>query len=184
MFNWKEYEEIYKLEKEKAFKWLHGEYAKLKAGVANPNILDSVRVHAYGEMMQINQVANISLPDPRSLVIKPYDKSIIKDIAAGINAANLGLNPQVDADLIRIVFPTPTEDSRKELAKKAKSISEELKVKIRLIRQDLQDKFKKEEGVLEDDKKHFQNELDNLTKKINQEIDQLYNDKQKEIMKI
>ncbi len=184
MFDWKKYESLFNEEKQKAFSWLNSEYAKLQVGRANPNILDSVRVEAYGEMMQINQVANISVPEPRSLVIKPYDKSILKDIATGINAANLGLNPQVDADLIRINFPAPTEDSRKQLAKKAKTLVEDLKVKVRLIRQELQDQFKKEENLLEDDKKHFQTELDAYTKKVNAEADEVYANKEKEIMKI
>ena len=184
MFDWKKYEQLYNEQKDKVLVWTNSEFNKLQTGRASPAFLDSVKVEAYGDLMPINQIANINIPEPRSIVIKPYDKSTLKDIAAAINAANLGVNPQVDADLIRINFPAPTEESRKNLVKKAKEITEQTKVKIRLIRQEMQDLFKKEENVVDDDKKHFQNELDALTKKINGSIDELFSNKEKEIMKI
>ena len=184
MFDWKTYETEFELLSEKPFQWMADEFSKLKIGRASPAFLNNVLVKAYGELMPINQVANMSVPDARTLVIKPYDRSTIKDIAASINAANLGINPQIDADIIRISFPIPTEDERKKLVKKAKEIAEETKVKVRKIRQELADKFKKEPTVVEDDKKYFQTQLDELTKKYNRMIEERFAKDEIEIMKI
>ncbi|MCV3753905.1 ribosome recycling factor [Ureaplasma zalophigenitalium] len=171
-------------EKESVFKWMHNEFAKLRTGRATPAILDGILVDYYGTPTPINQLANISVVDARSLMIKPYDKNSIKDINTAINAANIGINPLVDADVIRLNFPAPTEDLRKELAKKAKQVSEEAKVKVRKIRQNLQDEFKKDVTALEDDKKFFQTKLDELTKKVNKEIEELLANKEKDILTI
>lgn len=180
--------DIYKKQFESDFEaindWLLTEFSKLRIGKANPAILDDILVHAYDDKMPINQLANLSIPDPRTLVIKPYDKNTLKDIAAAINAANIGINPQVEADVIRLIFKAPTEDDRKLLVKKAKSISEDAKIKIRRSRQNLQDEFKKDPNVLEDDKKYFQNELDTITKNFNKKIDEELIKREKEIMTI
>lgn len=179
---------IYKQQFESDFEaineWLLSEFAKLRIGKANPAILDDILVHAYDDKMPINQLANLSIPDPRTLVIKPYDKSTLKDIAAAINAANIGINPQVDADVIRLTFKAPTEDDRKLLAKKAKSLAEDAKIKVRRSRQNLQDEFKKDANALEDDKKYFQNELDSITKNFNKKIEEELAKREKEIMTI
>lgn len=184
MFDWKKYENDFLSEVQEPIEWLSSEFAKLRVGRASPLFLDDVKVEAYGEHMQINQVANISVPDPRTLIIKPYDKANLKIIAGAINSANLGVNPQVDADLIRITFSAPTEEARKNMVKKAKGLVEETKVKIRRIRQDLNDFFKKEANLVDDDKKYFQTQLDNLTKQQNQKIDELFAKAEIEIMKI
>lgn len=179
---------IYKQQFESDFdsinEWLLSEFAKLRIGKANPAILDDILVHAYDDKMPINQLANLSIPDPRTLVIKPYDKSTLKDIAAAINAANIGINPQVDADVIRLTFKAPTEDDRKLLVKKAKSLAEDAKIKVRRSRQNLQDEFKKDANALEDDKKYFQNELDSITKNFNKKIEEELAKREKEIMTI
>lgn len=184
MFDWKKYQELFVLEFDKTFNWMNSEFSKLQSGRANPNLFSDLKVSAYGEFTPLNQLANIAIPEPRTLTIKAYDRSILKDIMTAINAANLGLNPQLDADLIRINFPAPTEETRKNLVKKAKQIVEDAKVKVRLIRQNLQDNFKKEPDVLEDDKKHFQTELDKITKEYNSKLENAFANKEKDIMTI
>lgn len=180
--------DIYKKQFENDFysinEWMLSEFAKLRIGKASPAILDDILVHAYDDKMPINQLANLSIPDPRTLVIKPYDKSTLKDIAAAINAANIGINPQVDADVIRLTFKAPTEEDRKVLVKKAKSLAEEAKIRVRRSRQNLQDEFKKDLSALEDDKKYFQNELDLITKSFNKKIEEELAKREKEIMTI
>ncbi|WP_208895084.1 ribosome recycling factor [Ureaplasma diversum] len=182
--DFKPYEKMINSEVEHVYTWIHNEFIKLRTGRASPAILDGLVVDYYGEKTPINQLANISLPEPRVLLIKPYDRSSIKDVAAAINESNLGINPQVDADVIRLTFQAPTEDIRKGLVKKAKAIAEDAKIKVRRIRQDAQDKFKKEVGLVEDDKKYFQTELDNLTKEINKHIESLLANKEKDILTI
>lgn len=184
MINFKTYEAAFNELTAPIFSWMQHEFSKLRVGRASPAILDGILVSAYGEEMPINQIANISIPEARVLIIKPYDKSTLKDIAGAINAANLGVNPQVDADLIRITFAAPTEQTRKDLVKKAKAISEEAKVKIRRARQDIQDLFKKDPDVVDDDKKYFQTELDNITKLANKQIEDAFAIREKEIMTI
>ncbi|GAA5414712.1 ribosome recycling factor [Ureaplasma ceti] len=184
MINWKDYESAFNTEVEPIIEWMQHEFGKLRMGRATPAILDGILVEAYGEEMPIIQVANISIPDARTLIIKPYDKSILKDLAGAINGANLGVNPQVDADLIRITFAAPTEAARKDLVKKAKSISEDAKVKVRRARQDIQDLFKKDATAVEDDKKYFQTQLDTMTKAINKDIEEALAKREKEIMTI
>lgn len=182
--DFKVYEKEIREESKTIFNWLHNEFVKLRTGRATPAILDGILVDYYGEPTPINQLANISVPEPRVLAIKPYDRQSVKDVAAAINASNIGINPQVDADIIRLTFAAPTEEIRKGLVKKAKQLGEDAKVRIRHIRQEAQDKFKKEPNVLEDDKKFFQTELDNLTKEINKEIEAKVLEKEKDIMTI
>ena len=169
---------------EKSIESFKHELSSVRTGRANPTMLDRVRVNYWGEMTPLNQTASISVAEGRQLVIKPYDKSTLKDIAAAINAANIGINPQVDADVIRLTFKAPTEDDRKLLVKKAKSLAEDAKIKIRRSRQELQDEFKKDPNALEDDKKYFQNELDVITKNLNKKIDEELVKREKEIMTI
>lgn len=182
--DFKIYEKKIRAEVEQVYTWMHNEFVKLRTGRASPAILDGILVDYYGSPTPINQMANISVPEPRVLKIKPFDKESLKDIVTGINAANIGVNPQVDADSIRLTFAAPTEEIRKDLVKKAKQFGEEAKIRVRRIRQDAQDLFKKEANTLEDDKKFFQTELDNLTKEINKEIESLVATKEKEIMTV
>ncbi|MDE5651669.1 MAG: ribosome recycling factor [Ureaplasma sp.] len=178
----------YKLKFEDKFdsiiNWMTTEFNKIRIGRATPAILDGILVDAYDEKMNFNQIANISVADARTLVIKPYDRSLLKNITTALSASNLGINPQVDADSIRLSFPSPTEDMRKELVKKAKSIAENAKVDVRRLRQSLQDDFKKDANALEDDKKYFNDELDIITKKANQKIEELFSTREKEILTI
>ncbi|MCV3743639.1 ribosome recycling factor [Ureaplasma sp. ES3154-GEN] len=182
--DFKIYENKMNSEKDHVLKWMQSEFAKLRTGRATPGVLDGILADYYGSPTPINQMANINVMDARTLVIKPYDKSTIKNINTAINASNLGINPLVDADVIRLTFPAPTEELRKDLVKKAKQISEDTKVKVRKIRQNLQDEFKKDTSALEDDKKFFQTKLDELTKKVNKEIEDLFANKEKDILTI
>ncbi len=184
MINFKIYKEKFDNDFNSVQLWLTNEFSKLKVGKANPNILNDILVNAYDDKLTINSLANLSVPDPRTLIIKPYDKSTLKNILTAINASNLGLNPQLDADLIRIVFRAPTEEDRKLMVKKASKLCEDAKIRVRKIRQNLQDDFKKDSSVLEDDKKYFQSELDNLTKEYNKKIEDLFAISKKEIMTI
>lgn len=181
---WKVFEDNFSEKAKNVINWLEEEFAKLRTGRVLPSALDHLKVEAYGELQPIKNIANISSPEPRVLIIKAYDPSIYKDIAAAINAdATLGVNPQIDADKIRLSFPALTEDMRKDIVKKAKAISEDAKIKIRKIRQAIQDEYKKIE-LSEDDKKYFNSELDKITKQHNEKIETLLNNKTKDIMSI
>lgn len=184
MIDWKKYENIFHEQTKPVLEWMHHEFNKIRVGRANPTILDDILVEAYDDKTKINQIANISVPEPRILVIKPYDRSLLKNISAAISAANIGIHPQTDSDLVRLTFPAPTEDSRKECLKKVKLIAEEAKVGIRKVRQHLQDEFKKDTEAVEDDKKYFQEKLDTITKEINKVIDKDLEVRDKEIMTI
>lgn len=184
MFDWKKYEIKFNEELNLILEWMNGEFNKVRVGRANPAILDDIIVEAYDDKMKINQIANISIPESRILIIKPYDRSLVKNIGNAIAVANIGINPQIDSDLVRLTFPAPTEESRKECTKKTKLIAEETKVKIRKLRQKLQDIFKNEVDSLEDDKKYFQNQLDDVTKQANKKIDLALEVRNKEIMTI
>lgn len=182
--NWKIYEEKMNEHAKGIYKQLHAEYSRLRTGKPNPKMFDDIHLDYYGTATAIAHVANISSPDPRTIVIKPYERSILKDIASTINNSGLNLNPQVDADLIRITFPQMTEETRKQTVKEAKAITEEAKVRVRKARQHVQDDFKKETETQEDDKKYFQTELDRVTKDINAKIDNMFKEKEAEILKI
>lgn len=184
MINWDQYANEFNTKVEPVLEWMHVEFNKIRVGRANPTILNDIFVEAYDEKTHINQIANINTPEPRILTIKPYDRSLLKNLASAISAANIGINPQVDGDLVRLTFPAPTEESRKECLKKVKLIAEEAKVGVRKIRQDLQDEFKKDPDAVEDDKKYFQTELDNLTREINKKIDLAVDERNEEIMTI
>lgn len=184
MINWNNYDNEFNSRIIPILEWMHVEFNKIRVGRANPTILNDIFVDAYDEKIHINQIANINTPEPRILTIKPYDRALLKNLASSISAANIGIHPQVDGDLIRLTFPAPTEESRKECLKKVKQIAEEAKVKVRKIRQDIQDEFKKDPIAVEDDKKYFQTELDNLTREINKKIDLATEERNEEIMTI
>ncbi len=181
---WKNYEEKFDEKIASAIEWLANEFTKLRTGRVTATVLEHVKVESYGELVPLQNVANISAPEARTLIVKPYDMSTIKDIAAGINQANIGVNPQVDADKIRLNFPPLTEDMRKDLVKKAKVLAEDTKVKIRKVRQDIQDMYKKDAELTDDQKKSYATNLDNVTKKYNTKIDEMLEVKTKDIMVI
>ena len=155
----------------------------IRAGRANPAMLDSVKVNYYGTDTPLNQVANISVPEARKLQIKPYDKSCLSDIEKAIYEADLGLTPNNTGEVIFISIPELTEDRRRELVKQAKAMSEEAKIALRNIRQDANNDIKRLE-LNEDEEKYGQNEVQELINKYNKQVEDIAAEKEKELMTI
>ena len=165
---------------------LESNLRQIRTGRASGQMLERVQVEYYGAMTPINQIAQISVVEGTQLVVKPYDRSIVKGIAHAIQAANLGLNPQAEADVIRIQVPQLTEDRRKELAKDAHKYSEEAKIAIRNVRRDANDAFKKlaKQDVSEDEIKELEEKIQKSTDKYIKEVDAAVDAKSKEIMTV
>ena len=166
---------------------LTAQLATLRAGRANASVLDQIQVDYYGSPTPIQQVASIATPDPRTLLIQPWDGSVLKSIEKAILASELGINPQNDGRQIRLVFPPLTEERRKELAKQTKKYAEESKVAIRNIRRDAVEKFKamkKKSEITEDDLKDLEEDMQKLTDKRCKEIDDLTAKKEAELMAV
>ena len=162
-------------------------FASVRAGRANAGVLDRITVEYYGTPTPLNQVAAISSPDPRTLVIQPWDGSLLKAIEKAIQTSDLGINPQNDGRVIRLAFPQLTEERRRELAKQVKKYGEEGKVAVRNIRRDAMDEIKKKTKkaeLTEDDQKNLEKELQDLTDKRCKEIDELTAKKDKELMAV
>jgi len=168
---------------EKAIESLEGRFKTVRTGRANPSSLDPVMVNYYGSMTPLRQLANVSVPEARQLLIKPFDRSCLAAIEKGIYEANLGYTPNNDGESIRIVIPPLTEERRRELVKQVKTISEEGKVSIRNIRRDGLDMVKKTE-VSEDVKKNLENEIQDLVNEYNKIIDIKLKEKEEELLKI
>ena len=163
------------------------DFASVRAGRANAAVLDKITVDYYGAPTPLNQVAAISSPDPRSLMIQPWDGTLLKAIEKAIQCSDLGINPQNDGRVIRLAFPQLTEERRKELTKKVKKYGENGKVAIRNIRRDAMEKFKaleKKGEMTEDDRKDYEKELQDLTDKRIKEIDELTAKKENELMAV
>lgn len=163
---------------------LKNELVTIRTGRASPAMLDRVECEYYGDKILINQISSITSPEPRQLVIKPYDRGDIKAIVAGIAGANIGLNPMAEADCVRIVIPPLTEETRRDLVKKAKAISEESKVAIRNIRRDYIDYVKTADDMTEDYQKRVQEEIEKVTGETISKIDAILADKEKDILSI
>ena len=163
------------------------DFASVRAGRANAAVLDKITVDYYGSPTPINQVAAISSPDPRSLMIQPWDGTLLKPIEKAIQSSDLGINPQNDGRVIRLSFPQLTEERRKELTKQVRKYSEGGKVAIRNIRRDAMDKLKameKKSEITEDDRKEFEKELQDITEKRCKQIDELTAKKEAELMAV
>ena len=161
--------------------------SEVRAGGANPAILNRITVEYYGVPTPINQVAGISVPEARTIVIQPWDASVLKAIEKAILASDIGLNPNNDGKVIRLNFPELTADRRKELAKDVRKLAEEAKVSVRAIRRDGMDEVKDEQKrseITEDQKADFEDKIQKLTDKYVAEIDKLLENKEKEIMSI
>ena len=161
--------------------------SEIRAGRANPAILNKVKIDYYGTPTPINQVAGVSVPEARLIVIQPRDVSVLKDIEKAILASDIGLNPNNDGKVIRLAFPELTEERRKELAKEIRKIAEEAKVAIRAIRRDGIDEAKakqKNSEITEDELKSAETEIQKITDKYIDEIDKILADKEKEIMSV
>lgn len=171
---------------ERALDHLQKELVRIRTGKANPALLENVMVEAYGTLMPLNSLAGITVPDSRTLVVQPWDKSTIKAIETAIVAANLGLNPGNDGDIIRIVMPPLTEERRKELVKTARHIGEDTKVSIRNSRREANDKIKKltKEGLPEDEAKLSEEEMQQMTQKYSARVDDIIAAKEKEILTV
>lgn len=179
---WNIYKEEFDKKANEKINWLELEFIKIKTGRPNPNILDSILVNAYDTKSKIIEIANIQVVEGKQLIIKPYDKSLLQNINQEILKSNLGLTPQVDADLLRINFPPQTEEVRKNSVKKCKEILEQAKVGIRNIRNDIHKKYKNDKELREDELKQYDNELDKITKSYNSKLDELFSMKEKELL--
>lgn len=183
----KEKLQIYETKMNKSLDALQNEYASIRAGRANPHVLDKLKVDYYGSPTPIQQVGNISVPEARMIVIQPWEKSLLKAIEKAILTSDLGINPTNDGSVIRLVFPELTEERRKELAKDVKKKGEATKVAIRNIRRDANDAFKKMEKadeISEDDLKEAEEKIQKLTDKMIAEVDKAVEVKTKEIMTV
>lgn len=165
---------------------LSSELGTIRAGRANPHVLDRITVDYYGVATSLQQVANITVPEARMIQIQPWESSLIKDIMKAIQTSELGINPNTDGKVIRLVFPELTEERRKELVKDVKKKGEAAKVAVRNIRRDANDAFKKleKEDVSEDEIKKLGEEIQKLTDKYIKDIDKTVEEKSKEIMTV
>lgn len=178
---------VYEEKMKKAFDFLESDYASIRAGRANPHVLDKIRVDYYGTPTPIQQVGNVTVPEARIIQIAPWEKSLLKAIEKAILTSDLGINPNNDGSVIRLIFPELTEERRKDLVKEIKKKAEEGKVAIRNIRRDGNDAFKKlakTEDVSEDEIKQLEDQLQKMTDKYVKEIDALCDTKSKEIMTV
>ena len=172
---------------EKTIEAVKKDFNKIRTGKANPSVLNGLMVEYYGVPTPINNISSISAPEPQMIVIKPYDKSILKGIEKVIQTSDLGFNPQNDGDIIRIPVPSLTEQTRKELVKQAKKLAEENKVAIRNIRRDAIEQLKKMEKdaiISEDELKRYMDETQKVTDRHIEMIDKLLKDKEQDIMAI
>ncbi|HHV10236.1 MAG TPA: ribosome recycling factor [Clostridiales bacterium] len=172
---------------EKTIANLKEEYSTIRAGRANPHLLDKLRVDYYGQPSSFQSVANISVPEPRVIQIQPWESKLIKDIEKAIINSDLGLNPSNDGKVVRLVFPELTEERRKELVKDVKKKAENAKVAVRNIRRDANEMFKKQNKaseISEDEFKHLEDEVQKITDRYISEIDKVMDEKSKEILTV
>ena len=171
---------------EMAVMYLEEQLARVRAGRANAAILDGVKVESYGSMVPLNQVANITVPDPRSIAIRPWDKKQIRAIEKAIMDSDVGITPENNGEIIRLGIPQPTEERRRELAKQCNKMGESTKVQIRNVRADVKDKLKKaiKDGLSEDLEKDAEADLQKVHDKMIKKVDALLEAKEKEIMTV
>lgn len=178
---------MYEDKMNKSLEVLLGDFATVRAGRANPHVLDKIKVDYYGTPTPIQQVGNINIPEARMIVIQPWEKSLLKAIEKAINMSDLGIHPTNDGNVIRLVFPELTEERRKDLAKEVKKKGENAKVAIRNIRRDANDTFKKQEKaneISEDDLEEVTDKIQKLTDKMIEKVDKAIDSKTKEIMTV
>ena len=183
----KEELKVYEDKMEKTIDSLLNDYASIRAGRANPHVLDKIKVDYYGTPTPLQQVGNISVPEARIILIQPWEKKMIREIERAINTSDLGINPTNDGSAIRLVFPELTEERRKSLAKDVKKKGDEAKVAVRNIRRDANETFKKmnkNNELTEDDQKNLETKAQKLTDKYIAKIDEAVEEKTKEIMTV
>ena len=172
---------------QKTIESVKGDFGSVRAGRANATVLDKIMVEYYGAATPLNQVASISSPDPRQLVIQPWDPSLLREIEKAIQTSELGINPQNDGRNIRLNFPQLTEERRKELVKQIRKYAENGKVAIRNIRRDAMESFKKQEKaseITEDDLKQAEKDLQKMTDESCKKVEELLANKEKELMAV
>ncbi|MCQ2771757.1 MAG: ribosome recycling factor [Bacilli bacterium] len=169
---------------DKTIEALKNNFAKLRSGRANPAMLRGIQCDYYGDKMDIASLSSISMPEPRQLVVKPYSREDLKTIGVAISAANLGINPQIEADCIRLVIPPLTEDIRRDIAKQAKGLAEDAKVAIRNVRRDYLSLIKDDDSMSDDYKDRLEEDIQKVVDASNKSIEELLASKQKEIMTI
>ena len=182
-----EHLKLYEDKMEKSLDVLLDEYASIRAGRANPHVLDRLRIDYYGTPTPIQQVGNVTVPEARMIVNQPWEKSLLKEIEKAILVSDLGINPTNDGNVIRLVFPELTEERRKDLAKDVKKKGEGAKVAIRNIRRDAMDSIKKMEkagDISEDDLKQGEEKIQKITDKMIEKVDKAIETKTKEIMTV
>lgn len=172
---------------DKAIDYMKGEFALMRAGRANPKLVENIKVDYFGAMTPINQMGNITSPEPRQLVITLWDKGALKDVEKAILQANIGVTPQNDGSCIRLTFPVLTEERRKELVKQVKKLAEDTKVVLRNSRRDAMDALKKEKNaktVSEDLIADYEKEIDKMLSKLIENVDKLAKDKEVDVMSV
>ena len=178
---------VYEEKMNKSYDALLNEYTSIRAGRANPHVLDKIKIDYYGAPTPLQQVANISVPEPRMILIQPWEKKLIKDIEKAILTSDLGINPNNDGSAVRLIFPELTEERRKDLAKDVKKKGEEAKVAVRNIRRDANDLLKKlEKGgeITEDELADGEDQIQKLTDKMIAKVDKAVEEKTAEIMTV
>ncbi len=177
----------FEMDCDKAINYMKSEYNLMRAGRANPKVVEGIKVDYYGAMTPINQMGNISVPEPRCLVISLWDKSALKLVEKAILAANIGVTPQNDGTVIRLTFPILTEERRKELVKQVKKLAEDTKVILRNARRDVMDGLKKEKNaktVSEDLIADYEQEVDKQLSKLIENVDKLSKEKETDVMSV
>lgn len=184
MVDWKVLNEEFELGTLEVNEWLQNEFAKINSGRVNPNMFNNLKVQAYGEWTPLIQLANVSAVDARQLLIKPYDRGIIKDVAKALAESEYHVNPQVNPDCIRIIFAPLTEETRREAVKKAKEHFNTAKEKIRSVRQTVQAKYKKDKDISDDDIRYYEDQLNKVTKAANAKLEEIFAKKEKDLMSL
>lgn len=172
---------------QKSFESLLHNYSKVRTGRASASILDDVRINYYGQPTPVKQLCNISIPEPRTIIVQPWDKTTLADIEKAILGANIGITPENDGNVIRLPFQPLTEEKRKDIVRELKKIAEEARVAIRNIRRDSNDqakKMKKDSEISEDDEKKLLKEIQDITDEWIGKIDEVEKSKEKEIMEV
>lgn len=178
---------VYEEKMTKSYDSMQREFVSIRAGRANPHVLDKIRVDYYGTPTPLQQVGNISVPEPRMLQIQPWEKSLLKVIEKAIQTSDIGINPTNDGSIIRLVFPELTEERRKELVKDVKKKGEAAKVAVRNIRRDANENLKKMNKageISEDDQKDLETKVQKMTDKYIADIDKAVDEKSKEILTV
>lgn len=163
---------------------LNQNLGKLRSGRANPAMLNGIKCDYYGEKMDITSLCSVSMPEPRQLLVKPYSREDLKSAASAIAGANLGINPQVEADCVRLIIPPMTEEIRKDIAKKAKALGDEAKVAVRNIRRETLSLLKEDDSMSDDYKERVEEDIQKELEAVNKKVDEVIAEKTKEIMSI